>query len=224
MIKAIVTDIEGTTSKISFVHEVLFPYAREHMASFVTQHQTNPHVAELLLEIRRLMQNPDASLAEVITTLEHWIDSDQKVTPLKALQGMIWQLGYVSGEFTGHVYLDAFEQLSHWHQQGIGLYVYSSGSVSAQKLIFGFSDFGDISPLFSGYFDTNVGKKQEAASYQTILSQLPYAAADVLFVSDVALELDAAQQAGMQTFQLIREQQDASTHSHGHTFHDIILR
>lgn len=223
MIKAILTDIEGTTSKISFVHEVLFPYARRKIAEFIQAHYQDPAVKEQLDIIRDIQQQPELSLEDIVQTLHHWIDTDQKITPLKALQGQIWEKGYIAGDFTGHVYEDAQQQLTTWQAQGLKLYIYSSGSVQAQKLLFGHSDFGDLTPLFSNYFDTKVGGKKEMASYQEIVNQLPFHAEEVLFLSDVVEELDAASAAGLQTCQLIREGQPAGNHPTATTFFDIQL-
>lgn len=224
MIKAILTDIEGTTSKISFVHEVLFPYARQHLASFIYEHLHEVMVTEHLEAVKTYINQPNASISTLIETLEHWIDTDQKITPLKALQGMIWKHGYESKEFTGHVYPDAFEQLTQWNQSGISLYVYSSGSVAAQKLIFGHSDFGDMTPLFNDYFDTKIGLKQDPQSYKNIVESLPHNASEILFLSDVVTELDAAAEAGMQTYQLIRESQEKSRHPNAHSFDEIVIQ
>ncbi len=137
--------------------------------------------------------------------LERWNDEDRKATPLKALQGMIWAQGYAAGELKGHVYPDTPVWLKRWHEAGKRLYVYSSGSVEAQQLIFGHSDAGDLTPLFSGYFDTNVGGKREAASYRAILGQIGLPGDEVLFLSDVGQELDAARASGMHTCQLLRD-------------------
>ncbi|WP_191601874.1 acireductone synthase [Marinomonas algicola] len=224
MIKAILTDIEGTTSKISFVHEVLFPYARQHLSTFIYEHQQDPMVTEQLEAVKAHIGHANASLSTLIDTLEHWIETDQKITPLKALQGMIWKHGYESKEFTGHVYPDTFEQLTQWNKNGIALYVYSSGSVAAQKLIFGYSDFGDMTPLFNDYFDTKVGLKQDPKSYKNISESTPYAANEILFLSDVVAELDAAEEAGMQTYQLIRESQQKSRHPNANSFERIVFQ
>ncbi len=210
-VRAIVTDIEGTTTDINFVHKVLFPYAHAKLPDFLRENAEAPAVAEQIQAVRDVMQDADASLEAVIATLLHWIDTDQKVTPLKALQGMVWADGYQRGDFTGHLYADVAPALRQWQAEGKALYVYSSGSVQAQKLLFGYSDEGDLTPLFSGYFDTHVGHKREAASYQRILDTLDLPPASVLFLSDVVEELDAAQQAGMQTLQLVREGTQAGT-------------
>jgi enolase-phosphatase E1 len=205
MIKAIVTDIEGTTSALSFVKDVLFPYARQHLAAFVTDHGQEPAVRQLLKEAKQEAGNPDLSDAQLIAQLQAWIDADRKVTPLKSLQGLIWEHGYRSGAYRGHVYDDAADKLRQWHAAGIKLYVYSSGSVYAQKLLFAHTEYGDLTPLFSGYFDTHVGHKREAAAYHAIARQLELPAGDILFLSDIEEELDAARDAGMQTRWLVRD-------------------
>ena len=206
-IQAILTDIEGTTTSLSFVKDVLFPYAYERMQSFVVENRTNPAVAKLIDDVRYEVNNPVLSLSGAIEQLKQWIRDDKKITPLKAIQGLMWQQGYANGDFTGHVYPDAVAGLQAWHAQGLQLYVYSSGSVQAQQLLFGYSDAGDLTPLFSGYFDTQVGHKRERGAYQHIAQAIGIAPEQVLFLSDIREELDAAQQAGMQTCALVRENQ-----------------
>ncbi len=207
MVKAIVTDIEGTTTSLSFVKDVLFPYADQHMQAFVVAHRQDPAVARLIDDVRLETGQAVLSLADAITQLRQWIAQDQKITPLKAIQGLMWEEGYRNGDFTGHVYEDAVRHLLHWHELGLKLYVYSSGSVYAQKLLFGYSDAGDLTPLFSGYFDTAVGHKRDAAAYQHIIEAIGLPAGEILFLSDIAEELDAAAQAGMKTCCLVRENQ-----------------
>ena len=211
-VKAILTDIEGTTSAVSFVFDVLFPYAVEHLPAFVLEHAHEPQVAQLLDAVREDSAEPEADTIRVIEILLQWIADDRKATPLKALQGMIWQQGYANGQLKGHVYPDAVEALKSWKQQGYALYVYSSGSIQAQKLIFGCSDSGDLSPLFSGYFDTTSGPKREVGSYQRIAEAIGLPADAIVFLSDVVEELDAAQQAGMQTIGLVREGGELAGH------------
>ena len=208
MIKAVLTDIEGTTSSIAFVKDVLFPYAREHMAEFISDHALNPEVRALLDDVCT-EAGQTLNGEEIIAQLIRWIDGDKKVTPLKLLQGMIWERGYREGDYTGHVYQDAAEKLKEWHQQGIKLYVYSSGSVPAQKLLFSHSDYGDMTPLFSGYFDTRTGNKREADPYKVIAKEMGLPANEILFLSDIAEELQAARSAGMQTIQLVRSEDGA---------------
>lgn len=181
MTKAILTDIEGTTSSLSFVHDVLFPYARARLPDYVATH--GGHLSQYLA----------------------WMDADAKVTELKDIQGRIWAKGYAAGELTGHVYPDAAEALRRWHAAGLTLAVFSSGSVTAQKLIFGHSDQGNLAPLFSGWFDTTTGPKREAMSYVLIADALGISPADVMFLSDIAAETDAAKAAGMRALLIDRE-------------------
>ena len=204
MIAAIVTDIEGTTSSLSFVKDVLFPYARARMAEFVRPRATEPAVRKELDAVRGLA-GKDLGTEELVAQLIRWIDEDKKVTPLKALQGMIWEDGYKKGDFKGHMYEDAVRNLRRWQAQGIRLYVFSSGSVQAQKLLFGYSDFGDLTPLFSGYFDTTIGNKREAEAYRKIVAAIGLPPVEILFLSDIREELDAARAAGMQTLWLVRD-------------------
>lgn len=203
MIKAILTDIEGTTSSLSFVQDVLFPYARQHLGEYLRQHADDPEVVAQLQAINQEVGS-ELTLDEAIARLEQWIDEDQKITALKSLQGIVWEAGYRNGDFTGHMYEDAVRNLRNWNEKGIRLYVYSSGSVHAQKLLFGYSDYGDLTALFSGYFDTHIGHKREVSSYEAIASHINERAGDILFLSDTPEELDAARSAGMQTRWLVR--------------------
>jgi len=209
--RAIITDIEGTTSSIAFVHEVLFPYSRARLAGYVTAHAADPGVAAILDEVRAEVGAPLLDLAGCIALLLDWHDADRKIAPLKALQGLIWAEGYAAGALEGHVYADAVEGLRRWHARGIDLYVYSSGSVAAQKLIFGHTAFGDLTPLFSGYFDTAIGGKKEASSYATIASAIGSPAAELLFLSDVEAELAAAAAAGLAVTLLARDGMPAAS-------------
>lgn len=198
MVAAILTDIEGTTSSISFVKDVLFPYARRALPGFVREHGHEPEVRRWLDQVA--VENGGMCQDEMIVeTLQGWIDEDRKHTALKALQGLIWEAGYRDADFTAHIYPDAAPALRGWRAAGLPLYVYSSGSVPAQKLFFGHSDAGDLTPLFSGWFDTEVGGKRDAASYRRIADAIGAPAGDILFLSDVVEELDAAREAGLQT-------------------------
>ena len=179
MIRAILTDIEGTTSSIAFVTETLFPYARARLRDHLAAH-------------------PDEARGHAVETLERWIDEDRKEPVLKAIQGRIWREGYECGDLKGHVYPDAAAALQEWHRRGLGLFVYSSGSVEAQKLIFGHSVAGDLTPLFDGYFDLDIGSKLDSASYRRIAEAIGEAPSAILFLSDNAQETDAAHEAGMQ--------------------------
>ncbi len=204
-IKAVLTDIEGTTSAVSFVFDVLFPYAAQHLPGFVREQAQRPDVASQVQAVRQESGEADADVERVIAILLGWIADDRKATPLKALQGMVWEQGYQAGELKGHVYPDAVDALTRWHQQGYALYVYSSGSIQAQKLIFGCSQAGDLSALFSGYFDTTSGPKREAQSYRTIMAAIGLPGEGIIFLSDIVEELDAARAAGMLTCGLARE-------------------
>ncbi|MCM2130124.1 acireductone synthase [Larsenimonas rhizosphaerae] len=206
MIRAVITDIEGTTSSIAFVHDILFPHAYKALPEWLEAHADEPAVADCMDEVRADAGAPEATTGDVAGILRSWMDEDRKATPLKSLQGMIWETGYRQGEFTGHLYPDVVRQLERWKQQGAALYIYSSGSVYAQKLMFGHSDEGDLTPLFSGYFDTAVGGKRDAESYRVILDELGLHGSDVLFLSDVVEELDAAQNAGLRTCQVCRSE------------------
>jgi len=206
---AIVTDIEGTTSPISFVHDVLFPYARARLPAFLAERGAEPEVAAALAEVQALApgQAPrDALLG--------WMDADAKITPLKSLQGLIWAEGFASGALHGELYPDVAPALRRWRAAGVRLYVYSSGSVSAQKLLFGHTPDGDLTGLFSGFFDTRVGAKREAASYAAIAQALQLPASEILFLSDVAAELDAAAEAGLRVCQLVRPQDGTEAAGH----------
>lgn len=200
---AIVTDIEGTTSSLSFVKDVLFPYARAALSDFVARHGHEPAVRALLNDARAVA---GASLSDTALAqeMQRWIDADRKLTPLKALQGLIWETGYRRGDFRGHVYADAVAKLQEWHVRGIPLYVYSSGSVHAQKLLFAHTEFGDLTPLFRGYFDTEIGPKRGADSYRCIAQSIGIAPARIAFLSDIAPELAAAQAVGMRTVYVTR--------------------
>lgn len=221
---AIVTDIEGTTSSIEFVHQVLFPYARKALPDFLRKHQQKPDIARLLRQVGEETGAPADDIEQRIATLLRWIDEDRKATPLKALQGFIWEHGYQRGDFTGHVYDDAVRCLRAWHDAGIALYVYSSGSVKAQQLLFGNSNAGDLRPLFRGYFDTRIGQKREPAAYAAIAQAIALPTGDVLFLSDVPEELAAAAEAGMRTILVARDDNMGSgRHVCVHDFDGVIF-
>ncbi|HET6628401.1 MAG TPA: acireductone synthase, partial [Woeseiaceae bacterium] len=201
-----VTDIEGTTTSIGFVHNVLFPYAAKRLPDFIREREDEPEIAGLLEDVRAQAGEPQADRERLIQVLLEWIAEDRKATPLKALQGLVWKDGYENGDFTGHVYADTAPAFRRWRERGAVLYIYSSGSVKAQQLLFGHSDAGDLRPLIAGYFDTAVGHKREADSYRTIAEQIGQPAKAILFLSDVTEELDAAASAGMRTLQLARDE------------------
>ena len=215
----ILTDIEGTTSSISFVKDVLFPYARAALPRFVREHGSEPGVRRWLDEVATehgAMCNDDM----IVETLQGWIDQDRKHTALKALQGQLWADGYAQGDYRAHVYPDAADALRRWHDAGHALAVYSSGSVTAQKLFFAHSEAGDLVPLFSGFFDTEMGHKREAGSYRRIAASLGRDPSDIVFLSDVVEELDAAREAGLRTVLVDRRedypQPRTGEATHGH--------
>ncbi len=203
-VTAILTDIEGTTSSIDFVKHVLFPYARERLPAFIETHGDTTEVQHWLQRAAEEAGQIALPRQELIELLLEWIDADRKSTALKALQGMIWLDGYAAGDFRAHVYPEVASRLRAWRAAGKRLYVYSSGSVPAQRLFFRYSEAGDLTPLFDGYFDTETGPKREAGSYTRIAAAIGVAPAAVVFLSDIEAELDAAQAAGMQTILLAR--------------------
>ena len=204
-IRAIVTDIEGTTSSISFVRDVLFPYARKRLPAFVETHGDKPEVQHWLHEAAVEAGLVEASRQDIVELLLQWIDQDRKSTALKALQGMIWKDGYVAGDYRAHLYPEVAARLRDWRADGMRLYIYSSGSVSAQQLFFRYSEAGDLTPLFAGYFDTETGPKRETRSYERIAAAIDEQPRHILFLSDIVEELDAAQTAGFHTGWLVRE-------------------
>jgi len=230
VIRAIVTDIEGTTSSLSFVKDVLFPYAAEHLRDYVMEHRTETAVRNQLNATAELAGLPSHDVKPLIRQLSDWIASDTKATPLKALQGMIWEGGYRSGAYKAHLYDDAIRGLHDWHEKGLSLYVYSSGSIHAQQLFFEFSRYGDVRALFRDYFDTTTGNKHDAGSYEAIARAITEPPGEILFLSDIEAELDAASGAGYKTCRLARPEDygDAATNiASGHpvfqSFDDIAL-
>lgn len=212
-VKAILLDIEGTTTPIDFVHKTLFPYARERMPEFVRENfgKIQDEIASLQAEHkldREKGENPapfDPLSAESIAEyLIHLIERDRKSTALKSIQGQIWRAGYESGELRGEVFDDVLPAFERWTRAGKTIAIFSSGSRLAQRLIFGFSVAGDLTRFISAYFDTTTGAKKNSESYRKIAADLNLEPGEILFVSDVLGELDAAFEAGMQTRLAIR--------------------
>ena len=206
-IEHVLLDIEGTTCPVSFVNTVLFPYATSHLEAYLQEHGGEPRVQQLLLDVRQAWADDgDAASAGLVCTttgsvvpyLQWLISVDRKLTALKDLQGMIWANGYAHGALHGPLFADVAPALRRWHRQGLGLSVYSSGSVAAQQLLYGHSSAGDLRPLFVGWFDTRTGAKGERTSYQAISQQLGCPPERILFISDANAELDAARAAGLQ--------------------------
>lgn len=215
----ILTDIEGTTSSIAFVKDVLFPYARRELPRFVREHGRDPEVRRWLDAVAT-EHGSICSDDVIVETLQGWIDQDRKHTALKALQGMLWRDGYVRGDYRGHIHPDAAQSLRRWHDAGHRIAVFSSGSVAAQKLLFEHSEAGDLTPLFCAFFDTETGHKRDADSYRLIADALDRRPENIMFLSDVVEELDAAREAGMRTVLLDRREdypqprEGDATHGH----------
>lgn len=204
MVSAVLTDIEGTTTSLSFVKDVLFPYSKERIRAFIGLNSEQPEVQDAIREVAseaRLSIEPDAICNQLLT----WIDEDKKIKPLKTLQGLIWEHGYQQGDFYGHVYEDAYLRLSEWHTQGLTLGIFSSGSCKAQQLLFGHTPFGDLTPLFDFYFDTQMGTKQSPEAYQKIAEAMATPPPSILFLSDIEAELDAASAVGYKTILILRD-------------------
>ena len=217
--RAVLLDIEGTTTPVEFVYETLFPFARLHIREFLEQHlaaeEVRADVDALKAEHRAdeetgnappaWREDSDGSLLESAVSYVHWLmDQDRKSGALKSLQGKIWEGGYRGGLLRGQVYEDVPPAFERWKKQGREIYIFSSGSVLAQKLIFAHTTHGDLTPYLDGYFDTTTGAKASAASYHSISEKIGAPPAEVLFVSDVTAELDAARAAGMTTALCVR--------------------
>ncbi len=223
--KFILTDIEGTTTSVSFVYEVLFPYFRENIHKTIElQHLKS--VQEVFSQTIQWVKDTEnrtiSTPSEIIEVLNQWSQEDKKITPLKTLQGILWEEAYTSGTIQGHVYDDVAPALKRWKEKGIQLGVFSSGSIAAQKLIFGYSVAGDLTPYFSAYFDTSTGGKREAATYQLIAEKLGILASEILFLSDITEELQAAASAGLQTIQLVRDETIANWNATAPSFASIL--
>lgn len=239
-IDALLLDIEGTTTPIDFVYKVLFPYARAHVGDYLAGNVASPNVQEdiaTLIElnkddVRRGLEPPrvDGSVEEVsldkILAYLHWLmDRDSKATPLKSIQGKIWEAGYNSGDLKSQVFEDVPRAFKRWQQQRQKIFVYSSGSVLAQKLLFSATQFGDLTSYISDYFDTNIGAKKDAESYVRISRAIAVSAPNILFVSDVTDELDAARSADFETRLCVRAgnhpQPERSNHEEIRSFDEI---
>lgn len=203
----ILLDIEGTTTDIRFVHDVLFPYSYERLPAYAESHQTDHQLQACLKQaMATVLEEERKTITSTAATayLLHWIKTDRKHPALKTLQGLIWQYGFEHGDFQGHVYPEVPVCFQAWQAAGLKLGIYSSGSVQAQKLLFRYSVAGDLTSYLSAYFDTAVGGKKEPQSYATIARQLGLETSRILFVSDVGDELAAAQAVGIQVRQSCR--------------------
>jgi enolase-phosphatase E1 len=215
----VLLDIEGTTTPLTFVTQVLFPYARAHLRSHLERHAASDIYVSILTRLRHEHRisserneappawsdgSTDACIASAVAFVEWLMDRDRKSTPLKELQGLIWQAGYQRGALVGQVFPDVPLTLRRWQEQQVSACIYSSGSVLAQQLLFRHSSAGDLTPLLHSFFDTNVGAKIEPGSYRRIAQHLRRPAETIVFLSDSPCELDAARTAGMHVRLVIR--------------------
>jgi enolase-phosphatase E1 len=242
-IEAVLLDIEGTTTPLAFVADVLFPYARRHLRQHLEEHATSPSSTSLVDQLRRehaadrraeqavpawLDAPPAARLDSAARYAEWLMDRDRKSTPLKTLQGNIWQGGYRRGELVGEVFADVRPSLARWQAGGVPAGIFSSGSVLAQQLLFRHSSAGDLTPFLRWYFDTTTGKKSDRDSYRRIATVMNVAPHAIVFVSDVVAELDAARDAGLQTRLAVRPGNaplpPAQSHTTIRTFHELTSR
>jgi enolase-phosphatase E1 len=207
-VKCVLLDIEGTVSDIRFVYDIMFPYARSRASEFL---QTQISDSAVQNAFSQMASDRGESLTEwlgapvpsvehvpmIVAAVHALMDTDSKSTGLKALQGLIWKSGFETGALRAELFPDVVPQLSAWHSSGIRLAIYSSGSVLAQKLFFRYTTQGNVATMLDGFFDTTIGKKQEAASYERIAHELGLKPNEVVFLSDVAAELDACRAVGM---------------------------
>ena len=223
-VRGVLLDIEGTTSSVAFVYEVLFPYARRELADFLRRRWGEPDTARACERIAHdagapslaAWGEPETARQRVAAEALRLMDGDVKATGLKELQGLIWQEGYDAGRLRSHVYPDVPPALRRWAELGLDLRIYSSGSIGAQKVFFAHTDAGDLLGLFRGHYDTTTGPKREAESYRRIAADMKLPPSAILFLSDVRQELDAAAEAGMQTGLVVRPGNAPATAGHGH--------
>jgi enolase-phosphatase E1 len=238
--RAILLDIEGTTTPIDFVYQVLFPYARARMKDFIARHLADEEVRAALSELVReqaVDESPglphpsssehfdEAQLESLTSYCHRLMDDDRKLTPLKFIQGKIWEEGYRKGELLGEVFPDVLPNLRRWRERGVETCIYSSGSVLAQKLLFEHTAHGDLTGFIQHFFDTTAGHKAEPGSYTKIAGLVARRPGEIVFVSDVVVELDAAAGAGMQTLLCVRPgnhpQPDSSSHVAIRSFDEV---
>jgi enolase-phosphatase E1 len=217
--RAILLDIEGTTTPVDFVYSVLFPFARARMEEFLRRHYENDDVQADLDVLRRQRTAEVDAVADLAPWQDesretrvnsavayiHWLmDRDRKLTALKSLQGKVWEAGYLNGALRGQVYRDVAPAFARWRRQNRAIAIFSSGSVLAQRLLFAHSTVGDLTSFIASYFDTSTGQKQDDESYRRIAAALGLEPREIVFVSDVVAELDAARRAGLQTALCVR--------------------
>lgn len=197
MTKAVIFDIEGTIGDIAFVRNVLFPYARKRLKAFLQANWDAGEIRDIVQAAREASGNPLPTIDSAVTQFAAWIDEDRKITPLKTLQGLIWREGYESGELKAHLYEDAVQAMKAYAGAHKRIFIYSSGSVAAQKLYMAYSIAGDLTSMIEGYFDTTTGPKGDAASYATISHSIGADPRDIIFFSDAPAEVMAAKAAGL---------------------------
>lgn len=239
--RVILLDIEGTTSSVRFVYDEMFPYIRRELAEFLDHHAADAKVLAAAKQIaldggksslKELVGSddlqPDEAQQRLTAEVIRQMDADLKATGLKELQGQAWEAGFKSGELQAHVYDDVPGSLRKWKEAGKELRIYSSGSVQAQLLFFGHTIAGNLLPLLAGHYDTTIGSKREASSYQNIVADIGCSPAEVLFLSDITAELDAARAAGLKTALLLRPgnapQSNEQKHPAIKTFEEIAVR
>jgi len=239
-IEVVLLDIEGTTTPIDFVYRKLFPYARTYIQDYVHDNFSSAPIREYLaalfsqhvedrgrgLDPPHIGNSVDEMTAESAAGYLLWLmDRDSKATPLKSIQGNIWEAGYREGSLHSKVFDDVPPAMNRWRDSGKTICIYSSGSVLAQKLLFANTESGDLTNLISGFYDTNIGKKRDSASYQRIATDLKMRPQAILFISDVTAELDAAQASGLQTLLCVRpgnpQQPREAYHSKINSFDEV---
>lgn len=223
--KTILLDIEGTTTPIDFIHKTLFPFAKERIGEFVRQNfdEIEPEIAQLKTEHKKdfseqiygrdIRADKPETIAEYLKFL---IEIDRKSTPLKSIQGKIWQAGYESGELESVMFEDVPRAFERWKTENKTIAIFSSGSVQAQKLIFKYSNFGDLSMFIDEYFDTNIGAKKDVESYDNIARKLKKQKREIVFISDIPEELNAARKAGLNPILCVREGNFPVAVNHGY--------
>ncbi len=204
MEKVILLDIEGTIAPISFVKEVMFPYSKNKLETFLKENKDKEEIKKIIEEIKKI-EGRDLTLEEIIETLKRWIDEDKKITPLKDLQGYIWKEGFEKGELKAPIYDDAIEKIKEWKNKGYKIYIYSSGSVQAQKLFFSNTNYGNILNMFNGHFDTKIGNKKDKSSYIKIAKEIGVKPEEIIFLSDDEKEIESSIKAGMRGIKVSRE-------------------
>lgn len=216
-IKAVLLDIEGTTTPVEFVYEVLFPYARSRLKDFLRERRSEiASELELLLKEHQrdseqglepppIRRDSEAAYLDSMAEYLGWLmDRDRKSTPLKSIQGKIWEAGYLAGELKGQVFDDVPAAFERWGKQNKGIYIFSSGSALAQRLLFAHTNFGDLTRFIGGYFDTEIGSKLSSDSYARIADRIGHRSSEIVFISDSTAELEAALSAGMQVILSVR--------------------